>query len=212
MTLKSKESLNKLICLASMVLVNLQEENTGPYFPYFDFLYRFSFVDVNAQPPVCRIMYPCQGIANDDALGLFSLGHVDLLKSEGGLSILKRARFYDKFSRVLFGEDVAAVRKFKWAVSQILSRAVSSSQYSWPMTFLPLIDFCNHSFAPNAALDYDSQSHEYCLTSLRDINENEELLIDYGNSKTNLELFNTYAFCVFGNKNEVIICQSLANP
>jgi len=70
---------------------------------------------------------------------------------------------------------------------------------------LPIIDYLNHSFTPNCRAEpfYDDEErNSYILIiSERDIDENEQLLINYGNFSNSFFL-SKYGFCVENNENK----------
>ena len=101
--------------------------------------------------------------------------------------------------------------EFHWSYHVFQSRQTVQHGADWThpdytMLMVPLIEFINHSFHPNCAIEPSTQPTEYLmqLTALKDINVGEQLLITYGDF-ANIQIINKYGFAIPNNPNNMII-------
>ncbi len=85
-----------------------------------------------------------------------------------------------------------------WALAVVTSRAFRTQGPSNPASMLPLIDMCNHSFAPNCAIAPMRAGGAAHLVAARNISAGEPLLLSYGNLENDFLLMD-YGFVVPGN-------------
>lgn len=120
-------------------------------------------------------------------------------------AVKERQLMYSYFADQLFGVGSPSADRFVWSMSQILSRALSfpASRSTGvggmdseivPFTLVPMLDFVNHSSSPNAKYEYCGQQHQFTLYPLREINEDEEITISYGEERSNASFFALYGF------------------
>ena len=84
-----------------------------------------------------------------------------------------------------------------WALAAVTSRAFRVAGPSQPASMLPLIDMCNHSFAPNCKLQ-TSGNGDVQLVTLHHISQQQPLQLSYGNLSNDFLLMD-YGFVVPGN-------------
>ena len=104
-----------------------------------------------------------------------------------------------------------------WAFSIVSSRALVFNNQAMPdtkdpnsfLTIVPLLDFVNHSPEPNCIIlpyhDKVSDQSYVILKSIRDIPENEQVTISYGDLP-NTHLIQKYGFVQPNNPLKKIIC------
>jgi hypothetical protein len=124
-------------------------------------------------------------------------------------AVKERQLMYNYFADQLFGAGSPNAAKFVWAMSQILSRALSSPPHrsaesvveseSVPFTLVPMLDFVNHSLKPNAMYKYCGKQHQFALHPLREIEDEEEITISYGEQRSNSSFFALYGFLDLDN-------------
>ncbi|KAJ3367611.1 hypothetical protein HDU91_001279 [Kappamyces sp. JEL0680] len=96
---------------------------------------------------------------------------------------------------------------YLWAHHCMLSRAMDVGVPVSQWVIVPIIDFANHSFTPNARWEVvqdDSGTH-MVLVANHDIACNDQVFITYGNKLTNWQLLFEHGFCVDTNPNLVIV-------
>lgn len=84
-----------------------------------------------------------------------------------------------------------------WALAVVTSRAFRVAGPSQPASMLPLIDMCNHSFAPNCQLQIDG-SGDVGLVALQHIPQQQLLQLSYGNFSNDFLLMD-YGFIIPDN-------------
>ncbi len=84
-----------------------------------------------------------------------------------------------------------------WALAVVTSRAFRVGGPSQPAAMLPLIDMCNHSFAPNCKLQPLGDG-SLQLIALQDIPHRQPLLLSYGGLSNDFLLMD-YGFVVANN-------------
>jgi len=121
-------------------------------------------------------------------------------------AVKERQLMYSYFADQLFGAGSPRSARFAWVMSQVLSRALSSpanrsaggaptpESESIPFTLVPMLDFVNHSASPNAKYEYCGRQHQFTLYPLRQIGEDEEITISYGEQRSNASFFALYGF------------------
>ena len=87
-----------------------------------------------------------------------------------------------------------------WALAVVTSRAFRVAGPNQPAAMLPLIDMCNHSFAPNCKLQ-PVDGGDLQLVALQDIPRHQPLLLSYG-SLSNDFLLMDYGFVVPDNPSD----------
>jgi len=92
---------------------------------------------------------------------------------------------------------------FAWAFAAVTSRAFRPGGPTSPGTMLPLIDMCNHSFAPNARVVGTSRPGDLAMLASKDIQENEPILLSYGKLPNDFLLLD-YGFVVDGNPYDTV--------
>lgn len=118
-------------------------------------------------------------------------------------SIALRRKIYNYIADSLFGNGHRMGIEFKWAVGVVLSRALSSSDM--PLTFVPVLDLCNHSFFDqNAEHRYNKNTMEFSLVTTKAVNIGEELFINYGEGRDSASFMSLYGFYDPNNKNDNI--------
>ncbi|DBA78761.1 TPA: hypothetical protein ACH3X1_008667 [Trebouxia sp. C0004] len=84
-----------------------------------------------------------------------------------------------------------------WALAVVTSRAFRVGGPSQPAAMLPLIDMCNHSFAPNCKLQ-PLGNGSLQLVALQDIPQQQPLLLSYGGLSNDFLLMD-YGFVMADN-------------
>lgn len=84
-----------------------------------------------------------------------------------------------------------------WALAVVTSRAFRVAGPSQPASMLPLIDMCNHSFAPNCKIQ-TTGSGDVQLVALQHIPQQQPLQLSYGNLSNDFLLMD-YGFVMPGN-------------
>ncbi|CAK0785800.1 hypothetical protein CVIRNUC_009011 [Coccomyxa viridis] len=84
-----------------------------------------------------------------------------------------------------------------WALAMSTSRAFRVRGAEQPAAQLPLIDMCNHSFAPNCQV-FPGKEGSVDLVASRNIQASEDLLLSYGNLDNDFLLLD-YGFLVPSN-------------
>ena len=87
-----------------------------------------------------------------------------------------------------------------WAMACVTSRAFRVAGPSKPASLLPLVDMCNHSFAPNAQLRA-GPGKAVSLVALRALAADEPVLISYGQLSNNFFLLD-YGFLIRDNPHD----------
>ncbi len=82
----------------------------------------------------------------------------------------------------------------------VTSRAFRVAGPSKPASMLPLVDMCNHDFAPNAQLRA-GPGNSVSLVALRRLAAGEPVLISYGALSNNFFLLD-YGFLIRGNPHD----------
>lgn len=129
-------------------------------------------------------------------------------------NIVARQKLYRAYINVL-GESNK--ESFLWAMSQILSRGLSSSltdskhrNSQLPFTMVPILDFVNHADEPNAYYEYVNSTNptekdmmeykdHFVLKASNDIQPDTEICISYGKDRCNSSFFTLYGFISQGN-------------
>ena len=102
---------------------------------------------------------------------------------------------------------------FAWAISTVLSRALSVSSANKNIdslfySFIPGVDLLNHDANANCEIRLISNKNNASTSievyAIRDIENDEECTISYGNHRSNDELLRKYGFCVPNNRNDSI--------
>ena len=131
-------------------------------------------------------------------------------------SVVTRKTFVKNAHAGIFGEENKAVPYdlFAWALSTVLSRAlsVSSSTSSKFYSFIPGVDLLSHDANANCEIrlvSSDNNNNNKAadtveVHAIRDIKNGEECTISYGNQRSNDELLRKYGFCVPNNPNDFI--------
>ena len=133
-------------------------------------------------------------------------------------SVVTRKTFVKNAHAGIFGEENKAVsyEMFAWAISTVLSRALSVSSASKNIddnvssfySFIPGVDLLNHDTSANCEIRLVSNNNNASTSievyAIRDIENDEECTISYGNHRSNDELLRKYGFCVPNNRNDSI--------
>ena len=82
----------------------------------------------------------------------------------------------------------------------VTSRAFRVAGPSQPASMLPLVDMCNHDFAPNAQLRA-GPGNSVSLVALRSLAAGEPVLISYGMLSNNFFLLD-FGFVIRGNPHD----------
>ena len=98
--------------------------------------------------------------------------------------------------------------EFNWAFSLASSRYAPIEIDDGTLYLCPFIDYLNHSFDPNCKLEFEKdEGQNWIVTkSIKDINENEQLLINYGNMPNHM-LAQKYGFAIENNPHSYILMQ-----
>ncbi|KAL6749713.1 hypothetical protein V8C86DRAFT_2837062 [Haematococcus lacustris] len=92
-----------------------------------------------------------------------------------------------------------------WAAAMVRSRTFSDSLGGEGLTLMvPFADLANHSFEYNGTFRVGADKCSFELSTVRAIAAGQELLISYGQDKSNAELQRDYGFVVPGNPNDRI--------
>ena len=130
-------------------------------------------------------------------------------------SVVTRKTFVKNAHAGIFGEENKAVsyEMFAWAISTVLSRALSVSSENKNIdslfySFIPGVDLLNHDASANCEIRLVSNKNNASTSievyAIRDIENGEECTISYGNHRSNDELLRKYGFCVPNNRNDSI--------
>jgi len=92
---------------------------------------------------------------------------------------------------------------FFWAISRVLSRAVSGPRQ--PLSFLPFFDLMNHRRQSNCLYGLDEKTGTLVVRSSRPIRPGEELSLCYSDRKDNHQMLVTYGFVEAGNPSGVTL-------
>jgi hypothetical protein len=91
-------------------------------------------------------------------------------------AIILRQKLYASLSDSLFGSGSDLITsEFHWAVSAILSRGLSGSNF--PFTMVPLLDFVNHSSRLENALHIFNEDESFSLIALGPLAPGQEVLM-----------------------------------
>lgn len=174
-TFRHQNSMINSICLALVIQLNLKSND-----PYCHFLNQSSYPIKEDCPPHPLCM-------NDT--------HLKYLQgTKVGKLINTRIKVYDYIANSLLGPNQSSI-EFRWAISTILSRSISSENNKHPLSLVPIIDFANHSTEnTNIEHRYDSIKQSFSLYALRDIEPNEELCISYGKGRDSNSCLSIYGF------------------
>eukprot|EP01038_Epipyxis_sp_PR26KG_P013171 gene13171-17647_t len=123
-----------------------------------------------------------------------------LVGSQLHRNIILRQKFYDNIVSLIINqleeEDKILIKnEFKRGVGTLLSRAIShdsDKSSTVPYTLVPILDFANHdNYNFNAIFCFNKETESFTLQAIRDIKENEEIFINYGqtNSLTFMQLY-----------------------
>ena len=133
-------------------------------------------------------------------------------------SVVTRKTFVKNAHAGIFGEENKAVsyEMFAWAISTVLSRALSVSSANKNIddnvssfySFIPGVDLLNHDANANCEIRLVSNTNNASTSievyAIRDIENDKECTISYGNHRSNDELLRKYGFCVPNNRNDSI--------
>jgi hypothetical protein len=172
---RHQNSMINSICLALVIQLNIKSND-----PYCHFLNQSSYpIKVDGPPhPLCM-----------------NNTHLKYLQgTKVGKSINNRIKVYDYIANSLLGPNQSPL-EFKWAISTILSRAISSENNKHPLSLVPIIDFANHS-SENTNIEhrYDTMKQSFALYAIRDILPDEELCISYGKGRDSNSCLSIYGF------------------
>jgi hypothetical protein len=189
-SLEQQDNLVKSSCLATKLIIDSQEKLREPY---IEFLNQATFPETPYLRPHPLLM---EGEDFGNMNGL-------LRGSRTYRSIALRRKIYNYIADSLFGTGHRMTIEFKWAVGVVLSRALSSSEM--PLTFVPVLDLCNHSFiGQNADHRYNKNAMEFSLVTTKVVKAGEELLINYGQGRDTPSFMSLYGFYDPDNKNDNI--------
>ena len=108
--------------------------------------------------------------------------------------IIIRKKLYNYFAEQLFNNDNDK-KLFLWAISIILSRAISDTEItSYPFTIVPILDLCNHNNNENAIHHFDIKNQTFSLIALKDIDINTNIYISYGKLRDSHSFMSIYGF------------------
>ena len=120
-----------------------------------------------------------------------------------------RSQFLVALSQNKMGDTTSAMKGTQvdinalgWGMAATLSRAFRLRGPDEPGSLLPLIDMCNHSFKPNCEVKPGLDGEGAVLRALKPIEMGDELLICYGPSLNNDDLFLDYGFIIDPNLND----------
>lgn len=122
---------------------------------------------------------------------------LDALRGSRTLAAARTQRaFATQAHQAVFRDNgIVSLPEFEWALRTILSRAMSGMG---PYTFVPVLDFLNHSKKPSVEHSYNESDRCWYVYALRDIPRGEQLLTSYG-TRGNDELLRLYGFTLAGN-------------
>ena len=168
-------------------------------------------MDLNENDPYALVLWEQRSSSNISPLPI-SLTPSDLLLLKGTscyTPLVERQKLYSYFATSLFGDGTPQSSLFMWAITQVLSRALSSSHpsptapgtetgtatgKSMPYSMVPILDFVNHHRHPNSAHEYCAATHEFRLRATSDIHAEEEVTISYGDARSNHSFLTLYGF------------------
>ena len=117
---------------------------------------------------------------------------------EGSYFVLRSHQRHPRL-RIKHGTE-SSVPCTGWALACVTSRAFRVAGPSKPASLLPLVDMCNHSFAPNAQLRA-GPGRAVSLVTLRPLAAGEPVLISYGKLSNNYFLLD-YGFLIRDNPHD----------
>lgn len=191
----SSEQSNDLLRASCMAMKLIIDNKDSLKSPYIDFLYEnTSLGSQTALPHPLRMT--SEQFAGTDFL---------LAGSNSYRAISKRRAVYHYIGLSMFGGDVSTIDEFKWAMGIVLSRAISNVSIGTPLTLVPVIDLVNHSTIKcNANHTYDAVTGDFTLYTTKDVEEGEEIFINYGDGRDSASFMSLYGFCDVDNLNDEI--------
>jgi hypothetical protein len=117
--------------------------------------------------------------------------------------VMIRRQMFEYVAKQMFGAAVSIFPTYRrnetawkddffFAMSAILSRGLSGPDM--PLSMVPLLDLANHSDHYNAQHCFNQRSGCFELVSLKDINDNEEVSISYGEGRDSNSFMLLYGF------------------
>ncbi|CCW60744.1 unnamed protein product, partial [Phytomonas sp. EM1] len=143
--------------LAGVVVRHLQDRRS-PYRPYLEFLHDLHNYDADTAPEMdrridARLLEEIDTLYAGNVMHAKGVLNAPFLNKETLRTAEQRVnwvRLRNLQRRLEQSVPYFAAKSVAWGISMVLSRAVEDDDHG--LTLFPLIDFCSHSFAPNARL------------------------------------------------------------
>jgi hypothetical protein len=168
-SLAERSNFEASIILAVQLLLKLGDERS-PEHAYYEFV--------------------AQSLPFDSLPAFWSDKQLESLEGTFALDrIQKRGEFVDMAHELVFGSGQSGappitLQQFKWALSAVLSRALSGSPgEDIPFTFIPFFDCLNHhpfKRLKQCEHHYDHATSRWVVTARRPYEPGEQLMISYG--------------------------------